>query len=163
MNIPKIIKDRLNQIFGDKSSIISVGHPVGDVLSDLCDTVTDTAEYAESIGNLVEDLSDDIATIISYDINEQITDYTITDQDLNKLVVLRSDDPVAVTIPDDLTLDNGSRIDFVQAGVGVVTFVPALGMSLVSKDGNTTTSARYVAVSLVRLTETEWLLIGDLA
>ena len=61
-------------------------------------------------------------------------------------------------------LAKGERIDFVQAGSGVITFQPAVGVLLRSNGNKFRTNGPWAAVSLVKIEDTtnEFLLIGNL-
>jgi hypothetical protein len=93
------------------------------------------------------------------------TTYSLVLDDRGKLVTLDNVSPVTVTVPAELTVDFpvGSKIDLFRQGTGTVTVAGASGVTLRSRDSDTSLSSQYSAASLVKIGVDEWLLVGDLA
>ena len=70
-----------------------------------------------------------------------------------------------LTIPTNASdpIPVGAEFVFWQIGAGTVTFTPAGGVTLRSKDGNTDIGGQYAAVSLKKIATDTWVLFGDLA
>lgn len=88
--------------------------------------------------------------------------YSISDSDLGKLVIINNSTNAATVTVSATTLAVGAKIDFTQTGTGVVTF-SASGVTIRSKDSKVKLSGQYAAASLTKISGTEWLLVGSLA
>ena len=84
--------------------------------------------------------------------------------DNGTLMVLDGASPISVILPKDSTalFPVGSRIDFLQDGVGVVTFIEEFWATLHSKWDNFTINGQYVIVSAVKIASNTRRLAGDL-
>lgn len=134
----------LNEIFNQGSSINNVGYPLGDALNELIRVFNAKG---------------------AYEINEQIgTEYEVSPDDCSRLVILDNPLPITVTVPIDsaTSYPSGFRVDFIQKGVGKVTFAGAVGVTIKSKNDNKSIAGQNVAVSLIRESTDVWYLIGDL-
>jgi len=80
---------------------------------------------------------------------------TLLTTDKNSFVVYNSGSPTTVTIPSVLTA--GQRIDIIQNGIGSLTFV-ASGVTL---HGGTGMNIQYAGATLVALSATDYLIIGN--
>jgi hypothetical protein len=56
----------------------------------------------------------------------------------------------------------GTQIAFIQTGAGQLVFVPASGVTLLSKNSNRKVAARYSPATLIQKSANTWVLIGDL-
>jgi len=92
------------------------------------------------------------------------TTYTFVLSDAGKLVTFNNASAITVTIPanSSVAFPIGTHIDCMQLGAGKVTFSPASGVTLNSKNGNKSISAQYVGVTLVKIGTDTWVLLGDL-
>jgi predicted oxidoreductase (fatty acid repression mutant protein) len=100
-----------------------------------------------------------------YQINLQSEDaYTLTIDDNEKLLIFDNVNPINVTVPNNssTSFEIGTRVDVIQEGEGTVTFVEDSDVTINSKEGNKSIGDRYVAVSLIKVDEDTWYLIGDL-
>ena len=100
-----------------------------------------------------------------YQINTQLEDtYTLSLDDVEKLLVCDNANPITITVPNgsSVAFEIGTRIDVIQEGVGTVTFLEDSAVTINSKEGNKSIGDRYVAVSLIKVEEDTWYLIGDL-
>ncbi len=106
-----------------------------------------------------------IPIIWNYILNTQVnTTYTLVLEDLGKLVILDNPSPITVIVGknENTPFTIGSRIDFIQKGIGKVTFIGDTGVTIKSKLNNKSISAQNVAVSLIKEDLDTWYLIGDL-
>jgi hypothetical protein len=85
--------------------------------------------------------------------------------DIGLTVKLTSAAAVIVTVSNDsLTLfPTGTNIDFIQDGIGKVTFVAASGVTIKSIAGWLVMSGQYSGVTLRKETTNSWYLIGSLS
>lgn len=90
--------------------------------------------------------------------------FTLTAALLGSLVLCNSTSTVTVTIPTDatLSLDTGSRIDFMQTGTGTVTLAGATGVTLHAPSG-VNSRDQYCILGLVKIAADTWVVIGDTA
>jgi outer membrane protein assembly factor BamB len=90
--------------------------------------------------------------------------YQFALSDIAKMVTFNNALPVLVTVPDDITVPFpvGTQIDCSQAGVGKVTFVGAVGVTIHSKGGNLSIAAQWVGATLIKTATDTWILFGDL-
>lgn len=86
--------------------------------------------------------------------------YTLAIGDVNDLV--QANGTFNVTVPGSV-FPVGTRVDVVNIGTGVITFVASGGLTLQSKDSKVAVNKRYAGVTLFFTTSTTALLIGDLA
>ncbi len=70
-----------------------------------------------------------------------------------------------VNVPDDATelFPQGAEMDFIRDGTGSVTFNPAGGVTIESRDGLVSLNAQFSAATLKKIGPDEWRLVGDLA
>jgi len=119
----------------------------------------DSAVTGTTIKDALETLKSNIVSI-----NPQVgITYQLAIEDVGKLVTLNNASPIAVTIPTNLIVpfSIGTQIDFIQKGVGKVTFSGA-GVTINSKGSNKSINGQNVAVSLIKEDTDTWYLIGDL-
>ena len=89
--------------------------------------------------------------------------YTLTVDDLGKLVELNNGSAITLTVPTDATANFtiGDRVDIVQTGAGQVTVVGAGGVTVNATPG-LKLSTQWSAASLIKRAANTWLLVGDL-
>ncbi|WP_313559715.1 hypothetical protein [Ruminiclostridium cellobioparum] len=89
---------------------------------------------------------------------------TIVASDRNKVVYVDSVTASTVTIPANATVafPVGTQITFLQSNVGTVTFAPASGVVLASKDTKRTIDGLYASSTLIKTSTDTWFLIGAL-
>jgi hypothetical protein len=100
-----------------------------------------------------------------YEINYQtVTSYTLDLSDNEKLLIFDNADPITITVPNNSSapFELGTRIDVVREGDGSVTFVEDTSVTIKSKDSNKAIISQYVAISLIKVEENTWYLVGDL-
>jgi hypothetical protein len=92
------------------------------------------------------------------------TTYSPVLTDVGSTVVLTSSSAITITIAQDstgLTFPPGANIDFIQDGLGKVTFVQGTGVTIKSIAGFKVISGQYAAVTLRKAaTSSTWYLIG---
>lgn len=76
--------------------------------------------------------------------------------------VLDCTNAAAITITVPTILDVGTQITVIRRGAGVVTFAPAAGVTLNSKDTKRAIAGQHASATLVKVTSTIWQLIGAL-
>lgn len=76
--------------------------------------------------------------------------------------VLDCTNSAAITITVPTTLDIGTQITVIRRGAGTVTFAPASGVTLNSKDTKRAIAGQQASATLVKVTSTIWQLIGAL-
>jgi hypothetical protein len=92
-------------------------------------------------------------------------DFTVDTDDINTYIRVTSFGTVDVNVP-TTTLENipvGSSVSFFQNGVGTVQIVPDPAVTVNSSSGFLTTRDQYSAMTLTKIGENEWDLIGDIA
>ena len=89
------------------------------------------------------------------------TTYTLVAPDAGKVVTATNASPVTVTVPASM-FTTGQRVDVLQSGAGSVTLAAGAGMTLHGTP-SLVTRAQWSAVSVLFLTATEGVVIGDLA
>lgn len=97
-------------------------------------------------------------------INQQTgTTYTLTVDDLGKLVELNNGSAITLTVPTDANANFtiGDRVDLVQTGAGQVTVVGASGVTVNATPG-LKLSTQWSAATLIKRSANAWLLVGNL-
>jgi hypothetical protein len=96
--------------------------------------------------------------------NQQVAAYTLTLEDLGKVVEINSSTTVAVTIPDESTVpfNIGDRIDILQTGAGQVSFAVAGSATFNSYDSQTKLVGQWAAATLIKRGSNLWVLVGNL-
>lgn len=89
------------------------------------------------------------------------TSYTLSATDIGKTVVFTSATAVTVTVANIMV--PGERIDLIQDGAGKVTFSAGAGVTIQSRSGNLSISARYAAATVICVASGQYRLIGDLS
>lgn len=97
-------------------------------------------------------------------LSEQTASYTISFSDAGKTINMNVASANNLTIPlnSSVPFIIGQRLDVVQTGAGQTTFVPAVGVTINSKNSNKKIAARYSGATLIKTDVNTWLLIGDL-
>lgn len=101
-------------------------------------------------------------------LSEKLASFTLTTTDVGRTIEANSSSTVTVTIPLDSVTNFtiGTQIAFIQSGTGQINFVGATDgtntVSLLSKNSNKKTAARYSQAILVKKAANTWYLMGDL-
>jgi hypothetical protein len=113
----------------------------------------------------IDALETDVTNINELQINNQTASYTLVLSDAGKAVEMHLPTANNLTIPlnSSVAFPIGTQILVVQYGAGQTTLVPASGVTLRSKDGNTKLSALFCGVTLIKRATDEWYAIGDLS
>lgn len=92
------------------------------------------------------------------------TSFTLSLLDAGRTIDAESASSITVTIPLNSSVPFlvGTQIAFVQTGAGQLVFVPASGVTLLSKNNNRKVAARYSPATLIQKSANTWILIGDL-
>lgn len=85
--------------------------------------------------------------------------------DANTRITCTSALQITVTIPleADVAFTTGDTIELIQYGLGAVTVLPAVGVTILSKEAKTSTSGQYAVIVLTKMDTNTWLIIGSLA
>ena len=90
------------------------------------------------------------------------TSYTVSSADIGTLLVMNVSASATVTVPMGV-MSVGDRIDLVAWGGGAVTIVGSGGSSVVSTAAPAKTRAQNSSVSIVAVTPSQILVVGDVA
>lgn len=87
------------------------------------------------------------------------TTYTISSTDAGHIVTFTSNaDPVEVTIPNSLNVDDGDTIDIIYAGTGSLSLVPGSSVTLYSEGSMNTIVSQWARVSLLKIAADEYII-----
>lgn len=153
--------------------------PITVLRSDTVDQVPTTAElthYGELAVNVADrkiytrDNNNNIILLDNGDrwrpqvIETSATDFTPTLEQEGSLIYFTSASAVTVNLPLDATTDypTGYIIHLHQAGAGVVTIVPASGVTA-NSSVSLVAAAQYAALSLMKTGDNRWQVVGDQA
>jgi hypothetical protein len=107
--------------------------------------------------------------LINLGINAQTgTTYTTVLTDNGKLITQTNASPITTTIPpfSSVAYPVGAQLNFVQYGVGKVTFAEGVGVTI-SSTGATATApelrAQYSSATAICVAQDDWLIAGDIA
>jgi hypothetical protein len=91
-------------------------------------------------------------------------DFILSISDSGRTIDAESSSSITVTIPANSSVPFlvGTQVAFIQTGVGQLVFVPAIGVTLLSKNNNRKVAARYSPATLIQKSANTWILIGDL-
>jgi hypothetical protein len=94
----------------------------------------------------------------------QSSNFTLSLSDAGRTIDVDAPANTVITVPDNTTVPflAGTQIAFIQTGVGQVTFLPASGVTILSKNSNRKIAARYSPATLIQKSANTWVLIGDL-
>jgi hypothetical protein len=96
------------------------------------------------------------------------TAYTTVLSDNGKLITLSNASAITATIPPNSSVAYpvGAQLNFVQLGVGQVTFTQGAGVTIVSTGATASapkTRARYSSATAIQTSANNWLVAGDIA
>lgn len=80
----------------------------------------------------------------------------------NDLIICNNSSEIQINTKSSTNHPIGTRIDFYRRGFGRVKFYPQSG-SIIAKSAPYYIKERYMAASLIKISQTEWLLIGALS
>ena len=86
---------------------------------------------------------------------------TVSTSDTGHLIIMTNSSSITVTINSSSLAADGEKVDFVQFGTGQISFTPS-GVNLYSVGTRRKTTTQYSPVSLIRITSTDYMLLGDL-
>lgn len=87
--------------------------------------------------------------------------YTTTNEDKGQVLLLNATANTTITLA-ALSVPIGSQIDFIRLTASTVTFVAGSGVLLTSKN-NAVALAANAGATAIKLSDTNWILIGDLS
>lgn len=92
------------------------------------------------------------------------TSATLTLADSNTVVAMIGSSAKTITVPDftNVPFPPGTQITFLMVEAGSVTFAPAGGVIIVSKDAKRTIDGQFASATLVKVFADSWVLIGSL-
>jgi len=168
-NIPAPTEGMVVYIDADDSLLVYDGSAwvnLGETLSITASQISDVTATATEL-NFVDGVTSDIQTQIDSKADNLATlefsnsSATIDNTFLSKTVVQLSGSDQTFTIDPGITV--GGRIDFINAGSGVLTFAEGSGVTIDSADGALTISKQYNAATILVLDTDSYILIGGLA
>ena len=110
------------------------------------------------IGNLVKGRADEVLGVTGAAKTLGLSDCK-TIQRLNKT----SAQTITIPTHSSVAIPLGTRITLIRQGTGTPTIAAAAGVTLWSASSNVTISPRYGVATLIKLTNSIWVLFGDLA
>lgn len=95
-------------------------------------------------------------------VNSTATSYTVSSTDENKIVLITNASAIAVTIPLNATdpLPIGFITHLHQGGAGQITLAGE-GATVVNAASSLSTRAQYSALSVFKVAEDAWVVVGD--
>jgi len=168
-NIPSPTEGMVVYIDADDSLLVYNGSAwvsITDGITITASQISDVTATATEL-NFVDGVTSDIQTQIDSKADNLATlefsnsSATIDNTFLSKTVVQLSGSDQTFTIDPGITV--GGRIDFINAGSGVLTFAEGSGVTIDSADGALTISKQYNAATILVLDTDSYILIGGLA
>ena len=109
----------------------------------------------------------DLAPIPSNSTYKSVTasTYTITSEDVDKLIEITHASGTTVTIPSDPSDEDfpiGWSVEFRQTGDGRITFQATSPATLVSTESYTKTRLKYSSAMIEKRASNAWILVGDI-
>jgi hypothetical protein len=91
----------------------------------------------------------------------------VASTDVTNTINFTSSSAITLTVPND-SADGanwavGTFVDIFQYGAGQITVTPASGVTIRSTDSQLKSRVRYSTMTLIKLANNEWLLVGDTA
>jgi len=114
--------------------------------------------YVDGVTSGIQSQLDDKA-LLTPAVNAKTAAYTLAVGDRGETIT--ADGTFTITAP-SATFSAGDRVDFVNIGTGVITFAGS-GVTVDSKDAALTIDTQYSAASILFLSSSTAVLIGDLA
>jgi hypothetical protein len=137
-----------------------------DSVSSTSTTKAATPNSVKTVNDVLNILSTNVL-LLSESINPSVktADYTLQATDAGKVIITNiSSGTNVITVPlqSSAAFENNARIDILQIGSVQTTINPASGVTINSKYGNKKLSVQYSAGTLIKLSDNNWVLIGDL-
>jgi len=114
--------------------------------------------YVDGVTSGIQSQLDDKA-LLTPAVNAKTAAYTLAVGDRGETIT--ADGTFTLTAP-SATFSAGDRVDFVNIGTGVITFAGS-GVTVNSKDAALTIASQYAAASILFLSSSTAVLIGDIA
>ena len=116
----------------------------------------DITDLTETINNLIN--AAQRPTVIT----TALTAYELDELDENALIVFTADTAVTISIPLNATvpLPIGMTTHLHQNGAGTLTISPAVGVTA-NAGVSLSSRAQYAALSIMKIAEDEWAVVGD--
>jgi cell division septation protein DedD len=114
--------------------------------------------YVDGVTSGIQSQLDDKA-LLTPAVNAKTAAYTLAVGDRGETIT--ADGTFTITAP-SATFSAGDRVDFVNIGTGVITFAGS-GVTVNSKDAALTIDTQYSAASILFLSSSTAVLIGDIA
>jgi hypothetical protein len=108
------------------------------------------------VGGLATSAYKITGSIVSY---QTSTKYTLTNNDDGKVVSINNSSPVNIEVSGSLYESFNCLV--YQSGSGQITFVPESGYNIRNSLGSTQTKGQYCITTLLRITNTDFILAGD--
>lgn len=89
------------------------------------------------------------------------TTYTTTNEDKGQVLIFTGA-ATTVTLA-ALSVPIGSQIDFIKINTGSLTFVAGSGVNIRSKNSTLILNTPNTAATAIRISNTDWVLVGDLS
>lgn len=90
-------------------------------------------------------------------------EYTLLDEDNNRLLSFTSSTDVNVIIPLDLRVDKGFLVTLKQEGTGYVNVTATAGVTMQAANNEYATRTRYSLINIIKQSNNKYVLGGDLA
>lgn len=154
------ITNTANLVYTDNATLGSVAGIDASLGSALGTISTNTSAIGSVAGTVENVITQPFGTISS--------SHVLGTADANKLIKTTSSTAITVTLPPNgsVAFPVGQKVDFMQMGVGTVTFAAGSAGTAGTVALRATPSAiirtQYSAVSVIKLDTNEWGLIGDL-
>ena len=147
----------LNYVDGVTSDIQTQIDGKQATLTGLTATVTEL-NFTDGVTSSIQTQLDDRA-LLTPAVNAKTGTYTLVAGDAGEFITANG--TFTITAP-SATFSAGDRVDFVNIGTGVITFAGS-GVTVNSKDAALTIDTQYSAASILFLSSSTAVLIGDLA
>ena len=130
-------------------------------------STTNTDDPGFELDVVIDNLSDALeaveTTLGFQPLNAQTgTTYTLAASDAGKLVTLTNAGAITLSVPGS-TFTAGQRVDCVVLGTGMVTVTAGTGAPTVNGTPSLVSRARYSAFSVIALSASSFVVVGDLA
>jgi hypothetical protein len=137
------------------------------------DSVSSTSTTKAATPNSVKTVNDSLTTLssnvstLANTVNSSIktAPYTLVASDAGKVIITNiysGTNTITVPLQSSVAFENNARIDILQIGSVQTTITPISGVTINSKYGNKKLSVQYSAATLIKLSDNNWVLIGDL-
>jgi hypothetical protein len=115
--------------------------------------------YLDGVSSSIQDQLDEKVSLTA-EVFPKTSNYTLVVADRGNLITC--DGTLSITIPPSI-FAGGDRVDFINSGTGIVSFVSGSGVTINSVNGATTIDTRWAGATLFFTSPNAGVLIGKLA